>query len=305
MRLVLLLCAWLLSSGIAAEQANATPNVVVSVKPVHALVGGVMFGVRRPELLIPADQSPHGFALRPSDVLKLREADIVFWVGSEYETSLSRAIINRQASSTSYSIMHIEGINLLPVRTDWSAKHLHAPDHEHSSWTDPHVWLNPHNAQVIIRFVADMLSSYDPPNRAVYQTNAAAMLKRLQLVDTQIKSLLYPVRDVPYMVTHDAYQYFEKHYGLQAVNTLRTNPSLPPGAKRLSEIREMIGSSGVQCIFSEPQFSSAYITSIADDTGVRHVQLDPLGIQLDDNQDDYFELLYKLADGFIQCLSQR
>ena len=104
-----------------------------------------------------------------------------------------------------------------------------------------------------------------------------------------------------YVVFHDAYQYFEKRFGIEVVGALTVNPEVLPGAKQLSEIREAIEHENVNCLFSEPQFNPTIAETIAADTGVKAAVIDPLGAELELGKDLYFELINDLSSSFENC----
>ena len=108
-------------------------------------------------------------------------------------------------------------------------------------------------------------------------------------------------RDAKYVVFHDAYQYFEKRFGVEVIGALTVNPEVLPGAKQLAEIREVIEHENVNCLFSEPQFNPSIAETIARDTGVKAAIIDPLGAELDPGKDLYFDLIGDIASSFKSC----
>ena len=107
--------------------------------------------------------------------------------------------------------------------------------------------------------------------------------------------------DATYIVFHDAYQYFEQRFGIEVIGALTVNPEVLPGAKQLSEIREVIEHENVNCLFSEPQFNPSIANTIAKDTGIKAAVLDPLGAELEPGKDLYFELISDMASSFENC----
>ena len=104
-----------------------------------------------------------------------------------------------------------------------------------------------------------------------------------------------------YVVFHDAYQYFEKTFGVEVVGALTVNPEVLPGARQLSEIREVIEHENINCLFSEPQFNPSIAETIAQDTGVKAAVIDPLGAELNPGKDLYFDLIGNIASSFESC----
>ena len=168
--------------------------------------------------------------------------------------------------------------------------------------SDGHLWLDPVNARAIARQAAQALGQIDPENRGRYLANAAALAARIDLLDAELKATLGPVRSSPFVVFHDAYQYFEKSYALNAVGSVAVSAERTPGARRVKEIRETIRGLGARCVFSEPQFSSSILGTLLEGTQTRAGTLDPLGAGVPAGPDAYFTLMNALGSSLADCL---
>ncbi len=312
-------CGW------AAEP----PRVIVSIAPLHSLVAGVMRGVALPELLIPGSRSPHDFSLKPSQMRAITQAQVIFRLGKTEEAFLNKPLANLGPKVRVVEVMTLPEITLLPSRAGgvW-VSHLHPgqtattnPDngghdtsmqeaheegtHKHPTHTvDPHIWLNPLHAQAIVRAAVKALSEVDPERAAIYQANGEQLLFRLENLDDELRGTLASAGAAPFIVFHDAYQYFEQHYRLNAVGAITVRAEQRPGARRLREIRAVIGSSGAQCIFSEPQFPATQLQAITEGLNVRAGTLDPLGYDIDPGTELYFSLMRRLTSSLVSCLCQ-
>ena len=185
------------------------------------------------------------------------------------------------------------------------AKHDDHDDHaghKHGEH-DMHVWLDPQNAGHMVEAIAGKLKSVDPANAGAYGTNAKKVLARLASIETKIAARLKPVSKVPFFVFHDAYQYFEKRFGLNGAGSITVNPDRKPGAKRVAELREKVEHAKVACVFAEPQFEPAIVKSLVDGTKAKSGVLDPLGSDIAPGPDAYFKLLEKMANSLSRCLS--
>ncbi len=284
--------------------ASAQARVVASILPVHALVAAVMDGVAEPELLIRGSASPHDYALRPSDVRALNDADVVFWIGPALEAFLERPLAN--SSATSVPLMETPGLSLLPIREGglWETDD-HGHDHGHHGDFDAHLWLDPRRGTLLAERIAAVLSELDPANQIRYQRNTSLLQERLTLLEGELEDLLAPVKSLPYIVFHDAYQYFERRFGTTAVGSITLNPERSPGARRISEIRARITDGGVRCVFREPQFEPALVNILLEGTDARGGVLDPLGAELTRGPETYPALLRNLAESLQDCLSGR
>ena len=134
---------------------------------------------------------------------------------------------------------------------------------------DTHLWLDPQNAKAILAHLTNVLSDISPAHRATFEANASATAGRLDTLQAEITKELEPVAGKPFIVFHDAYQYFEKRFGLQAVGSITLNPEVQPGAKRIKELRGRLEAGGAVCIFSEPQFEPKLVATLIEGTKVR------------------------------------
>ncbi len=306
-----LLVAALIALAWAAAPAAAAPKVAVSIMPVHALVAGVMEGVGAPVLLIRRGGSPHGHSLRPSEARALGEAELVFWIGGQLETFLARPLAALTGQARVVALSEAAGIRLLPVRRGGAWDTMgEEPGHlgdeyaeQKDGAADPHFWLDPRNAVGIVRAVLAALLRVDPENADRYRRNGQGLIAGIEALDSEIASQLAPVRERPYVVFHDAYQYFERRYALNAVGSVAVSPDRPPGARRLVEIRARIAEVGAVCVFTEPQFRPALVDTVVAHTAARTGVLDPLGAALPAGPDAYFGLIRGLATSLARCLS--
>lgn len=273
----------------AATPVAAAPQVVVSVKPVHSLVAGVMAGIALPRLLITGGASPHTYSLKPSDARALARADIVFVVGGALESFLGKAL---GALVEGGRVVELTALRGLTPRS---------PGEGYSM--DPHIWLDIANAKVIATAAARALADADAANGPRYAANAERLMARLDGLDAEVARIVAPLKGAPYVVFHDAYGHFERRYGLAAAAALTVNPARPPGARRLGEIRRTMVDVKVRCAFSEPQFRPALLRTLVEGTSANIGVLDPLGAAVPPGPDAYFQIMRDLAKAFAGCLS--
>ncbi|MGC8732556.1 MAG: zinc ABC transporter substrate-binding protein [Halothiobacillaceae bacterium] len=287
----------------------AAPQVATSIKPIDDLVRAVMDGVGEPARLIPPGSSPHTYALKPSERLAAEQADVLFWIGPEVETALTKVTKTLRPGTRIIALSALPDIELLPARTggDWERKrpapqrHEH-DEHNHGGSYDGHLWLSPANASMIVRAAAATLTAADPAHAAQYAANAEKAIRRLEILDDELKTKLAPVAAKPFMVFHDAYQYFEHAYGLRAVGSILVSPEAMASAGRVQAMREKIKQLGAICVFSEPQFEPKLVQTLIEGTPARTGVLDPLGAQLPPGLAGYEQLLRQLADNLTTCL---
>lgn len=308
-RRVIAVAAALLGAALLPSHAEAAaPQVVVSVKPIHSLLAGVMAGIGEPALIVAGGSSPHVYTLRPSDARKLEAADIVFWVGPILEGFLTKPIASLAGKAEIVELDRVPGITLLPAREggDWEEDE-HGHDHEPTASAleqDGHLWLDPENAKAILRLAQARLSALDPGNAARYGSNAAALEQRLDALDARLRQRLAPVRNLPFVVFHDGYQYFDRRYELSAIGSITVSPEHLPGAQRIQAIHAKVARTGARCVFSEPEFEPRLVQTVIEGTRARTAVLDPEGAALTAGPELYFNLMNGLADALATCLGQ-
>ena len=180
-------------------------------------------------------------------------------------------------------------------------KHDEDKDHEghHHGEFDAHIWLDPANAKEMLHEIAHELSDLDPDNASKYNKNADEAILAIDKLINDINATIK--KDAKFIVFHDAYQYFEKRFGISTAGALTLNTDVLPGAKQISEIQAVIEEKGIKCIFSEPQFNPKIIDTIAEDTGIKTGILDPLGSTYDANKEQYFKLIKDLGNNLQDC----
>ena len=304
------LCAFALPQALSANDLN----VVASLKPIHSLVAGVMGEAGKPRLLLKGAASPHTYQMRPSDAAALAEADLIVWIGEAMETFLHRPIENLGTQAAVLTLHEVPGIRLLHNREggiweseDHSEAHMdehedHGHDHDEFNM---HVWLDPDNAHRIVDVVADALIDLDPGRAETWRANASEMHRRISDLDSSLEDRLAPVRGRAFVVFHDAYQYFERAYGLEGKGAVAVDPARAPSARRLVELRAALAEHDIRCVFTEPQFKPDLVRTVTEGSDVRTAVLDPVGADMAPGPDAWFQILGGLGDSMADCLGSR
>ena len=297
---------------ITQVKAASDLKVLVSIKPFHSLVSGIMEGVSEPLLLINGNNSPHSYALRPSSAENLQQADLVFWGGDILEGFLTKPLQSLASRAKLVSLQETAGLRLLPLRsgigwqkheTDSANDHSAEDETTSTSGTDPHIWLDPYNAKIISAKIVEILTAMDPQNAQSYRINGEKYGLRLELLDRKLKAEMTKVAETPYMVFHDAYQYFEKRYQLNVIGAVTLHLGYGSSVRRLKTVRKTIKKEKIRCIFSEPQFSPKLLQTVTAGTNVKQGTLDPLGAGLESGPELYFILLNNLSHNISSCLN--
>ena len=307
--------------------ANAEIKVVTSIKPIHSLASYLMDGVGKPDLIVDGFNSPHGFSMKPSHAKMLQNADLIFWIGEDLESFLEKPLNSIAKKAEKIELIEIKGLNVLKFRErnifdehdhdDQAKKEDDHDDHDdhdkkeddhddhdgheghgHGEY-DPHIWLDPINAKVILKEMTEHLIENDLKNASTYKSNLDKALNDIDKLTIDVMTELN--ESTSSIVFHDAYQYFEERFNVKILGAFTVNTDVMPGAEQLSEIREIIEHDKVKCIFSEPQFNPDIIKVIAKDMNIKTGVVDPLGATLNPGKDLYFDLIRNMSASFKGC----
>ncbi|MDB9745813.1 zinc ABC transporter substrate-binding protein [Candidatus Pelagibacter sp.] len=307
--------------------ANAEIKVVTSIKPIHSLASYLMDGVGKPDLIVDGFNSPHGFSMKPSHAKMLQNADLIFWIGEDLESFLEKPLNSIAKKAEKIELIEIKGLNVLKFRErnifdehdhdDHAKKEDDHDDHDdhdkkeddhedhdgheghgHGEY-DPHIWLDPINAKVILKEMTEHLIENDLKNASTYKSNLDKALNDIDKLTIDVMTELN--ESTSSIVFHDAYQYFEERFNVKILGAFTVNTDVMPGAEQLSEIREIIVHDKVKCIFSEPQFNPDIIKVVAKDMNIKTGVVDPLGATLNPGKDLYFDLIRNMSASFKGC----
>ena len=163
-----------------------------------------------------------------------------------------------------------------------------------------------YQCKIIVNEIANLLITQDPQNTSTYNLNRSHLFAKLDALDQELRTLLSPIKNYPFLVFHDGYQYLEHRYGLNGVGSITLNPSLPISAKRLWKLGTLIETMQVRAIFAEAQYTPALAQELSTRTGSKLCTLDPLGSYFKTHsEDDYFTMMRNLANQIAQCLVSR
>ena len=312
--------------------ASETTGVVSTIQPINSLVNTVIGNTGKTTLLIPTEVSPHEYKLKPSDTKILQNANIIFFVSEHLETSVTKIFENLPKNIRTINLMEDIGIKRLAIRDNetWKRhdhnhghgdhddheKHEkkhddhdhdnHAKEHDdhndHEKEDDVHIWLNPDNAVKIIKKINKELSLFFPENAKTYDQNANQLIKKINQLKVELKKELSGIKDKPYVVFHDAYQYFETSFDLNAVGSVALEGDVASSPKQISFIKDKIVKSKALCVFQEPQFDSKLVKIVIEGTNTKIGTLDPLGVNVKSGENFYLQLLKNMAKSLKDCL---
>jgi ABC-type Zn uptake system ZnuABC Zn-binding protein ZnuA len=284
--------------------ASAEPLPVVATLPVLAdfvrAVGGDAVAVTS---LITGLESEHTYTPKPSDVETVRRAAVLVKVGLGLEIWVNGLIANAE-NPRLIVVDTSQGIGLMRGGDG----HVHSDDNdalphaeERRSGGNPHVWLDPENAQTMVRHVTDGLIKADPARKKTYLANQAEYLKQLDDLTRTLKAQFAAIPDRKIITHHAAWPYFARRFDLRIRGEIFTQIGAEPSAKRIAELIRLIRKEKIRVIVSEPQLSPKIPESLAQETGAKVVILTPLPGALP-GTDDYLSMMQYNASTLLEAL---
>ncbi len=292
--------------GAQAAQAPGGPAVVVSIKPLHSLSQAILDGVADVGLIVDGTHSHHGFRLVPSKVRMLSRARLVVWLGRAGEPALARAIEALGDGRAQLAALELDVLQYLPQRGGRplggaGGAEQGRDDHGRGA-IDSHIWLSPDNMAKLADVLAGRFVRLFPDKADAIESNRRRVRQQIEASARRIRTLLQPVRTRPFAVLHDAYQYFEKAYGLNNAGVLLALPGTGGSLRRIGRFIARLKRAGVVCLFVEPQFSDRLARLVAQGRGIRVAMLDPLGATLPPGPALFLKIGENLAASMRTCL---
>jgi zinc transport system substrate-binding protein len=267
-----LVCALLLSPS-TAQPAAKKLRVVTTIFPIYCFASAVIGSEGEVQNLLPPNVGPHDYQLSPSDLRKIKEADVIILNGLALDNWVAKAIDpnKKQKVIVLGDLLKKDQLIVSSTDLDIEGKHEHGHEHQHGP-ANPHIWLNP---QLAIQWVSNIAGVVGPMNSA-YQTNASNYVARLKQLDSDLETQLAPVRDKAFITQHDAFPYFVARYKLKQVGILEPTPDVSPSPRFLADLLKVIRDKKVQVIFNDPRSSPRLAKQVARDAKIRTAELDTL-----------------------------
>ena len=282
---------------------NKNLHILSTIKPIHLLVKSIAGQHAKTTLLIPENADNHHYSLRPSDMKKLKQADVVIRVSEHFEVMLNKLLSQKQRV---ISISSTPKLNWLSMRGSHGEKHKqeHAHSHEdegHAFEQDLHVWLDPDNVIKIVGYLSEMLGKMDLSHKEYYVQNGQRLIAEIQQTHQQSKEKLESVRDVPYLVFHDSWQYLEHAYGLGEPHVISVHEGLPSGIKTLLDSRLQIKKKNINCLIASPYSNKKIIRTLSQDLPIDVAWISVNGMGLSDSSFPAF--MQHVSAQIAQCLT--
>ena len=223
----------------------------------------------------------HDYTLTVDDMKLIESADLIAINGVGLETFMEDALAAAQSEVVDCS----QGVELL----ESLAHHHEEGDEQDHGHFDPHIWLDPENAQVMVANLGKALSAADPVHTGAYAQNAAQAAEDLEAVKAQAKKLIdNSAAEITGLITfHDGFQYFAQAFDLELLAAIEEEAGSEASAKEINEITGLVKDRGVSVIFTERNGSDATARAIARETGCAVGELDMLMSGQGEDLSDY------------------
>ncbi len=277
----------LLLNGGAASQP---PTVVASIKPLHALVAGLMRGIGEPTLVVDDSEPPWRHRPDAAQRRALASADIVIWSGAELEPGLAGPIAGRAPDAATFEVLGSDTLKVLPASHDQSRP-------------DPFYWLDSRNMLLLLDVFAQLLIQADPEHRLAYERNWKRMIEALSAIDRVMEYGYRDVSGVPVFFYHDTHRYFAQAYAMHLAGAVSSATGEGPAdTERLLQTRRAIQGAGATCLFIERGMDEPHLDLLLPDTGAVVVELDSLGVAMPAGPDLYVDLMRANFNAIAQCV---
>jgi ABC-type Zn uptake system ZnuABC Zn-binding protein ZnuA len=285
--------AWIILSGyvlLAAPLAFAAPpseplNIVVTIPVLKDLTEQVGGSHVRVTSLLSGYENEHTYSPKPSDLVAVRKARLLFEVGIGLEVWVS-SLVKNAGSASLRVVTTSKGIALLRDRPDRGGE-AHTGEEERGN---PHVWLDPENAMTMMRHITEALIQVDPAHATEYRSNQAAYLRKLDQLRQDLSDRITRLVDRRFIAHHPAWPYLARRFGLEIVGTIQPQSGSEPSALQLHSLIAKIKKEQIKVVVSEIQLSQKIPDLLAKETGARVVVLTTLTGGLP-NTETYIDML--------------
>lgn len=264
------------------EKESDKINVVVSIMPLAEFAEKVGRDKASVSVMVPPGASPHTYEPTPGQLVKLSKAKLYVKVGSPIEFELVWLDKILSANKDIFVVDVSYGIEFMNV----VYKHNHEQNEHHYIGDDPHIWLSPKNAKIMVENIYNGFVSIDPDNKEYYSENKRSYLRELDELDLEIEILLADKINRRFMVYHPSWAYFARDYNLEQIPIEKGGKE--PTARSIQFLIEQARIQNIRVIFASPQFNTESAEVIAREIKGQVVLIDPL-------QKDYITNMKKIA----------
>ena len=288
MKLLVAFLLLVVSSLSSAE--NNQSGIVVSIKPIHSIVTGLMKDIGTPELLIKGSQTPYDFTVTATELRQLKTAKLVIWVGPELEKNLESVIAQLPSTTTVVELLANTRLKILPSRSD-------------SSLRDPFFWMDDRNIIILVDELTELLIHIDPARSHIYTRNRREMLVPLRRIDKEYEYGYRGLKAGMGVTYFDTLQYFEQAYALNILDRVTGTPWDGEKAVNILKVRNHIQKKEAVCLFLDVSMPAGNLELIVKDQQINIGKLDVLGRNFSAGADLYLKMMQYNTDVIKDCLN--
>lgn len=279
----------LLLTTLLCSLSRADVSIVTTIKPLQMIAEAVVQEYGSVSSILGSQQSPHHFTVSPSDRIALARADMVVWIGPQFETHISDFFDQAAFKAKTITAIETPGLQLHTVG---------------DGQLDAHLWLDSSNALRIAAAIAARAAEMDPVNAASYRENLQKFGVEIESRNQQTVQRFRAPFDANYAVYHNAYQYFERQFGLQHDMVILQDPELQPGIREIIELRTQVDELQPSCLLLEPDSSLELVSTVLNGHELKLITVDLLGANINTSENAYSEFIANIAEDFYQCLGE-
>lgn len=261
-----------------SQQKNSLPIVAVTIVPERTFVQAVCGDLVEVITMVPPGNSPENYEPTPSEMKKFSDASIYFSIG-----------VPTEEANILPNLGEVQLVSLQEKVASVYSERTFA-----SGARDPHIWLSPKRVKVMIETIASEMSQLDPNNATTYRENAAAYLKQLDQVDTEITSALSDVKNRSFFVFHPAFGYFADDYQLEMYSLEENGKEATP--QHLQDMIDLAKKDNIKVIFYQAEVDSAQSQAFAEEVGGKTMQLSPLAANYIENLKSMAQLMAEVME---------
>jgi zinc transport system substrate-binding protein len=300
MRFRLLICL-ILIFVFKSSHAQSTPQVVVSIKPIHSIVAFLMEGIASPELLLQSNNSAHTFHLKPSQIRMIETADLVISIGDEFEIGLRKALKNLDESNR-FEIISLGSLNVHKYRAEKIYEKVQQEDSQEDLTADMHLWLDLDNMKKIAQHINGLLIDINPANQDKYNMNLASLNSKLDILHIELEKQMLPFSSDLYATYSDTIQYFEKKYNLGRPVIVTPYHGARLSINRTLASKNTINDLNISCLIYGTEVRKSQISVLSEGLKIKAHKIDILGQEFDKGPNQYFNLMKKISNQVASCL---
>ncbi|MGO2084070.1 metal ABC transporter solute-binding protein, Zn/Mn family [Vagococcus sp.] len=248
-------------------------SIVTSFYPMYDFTKKVVGDQADVHLLIEAGVEPHDYEPSAKDMAKIQEADVFIYNSNEMETWVKDVLKGIDTKK----VKVIEASKGIPLLESNETDEEHSEEgHEHTHAYDPHVWLSPVLAKKEVETIEQGISSIDEKNKELYEKNRKTYTDKLEQLNQEYVKATKEATQRKFVTQHQAFSYLAAQYNLIQVPISGISPEQEPTPKELKKIQDVVTKEKIDVIYTESSASSKVAKTIADATGAKLVELNPL-----------------------------